>query len=173
MPGPVPARINEYKPLFVFSYREGAICAIGGIPALLCAFTPWLPDSLIVIRIGLAVLLVGFTAVWAFARDKNSQATMEMMFLNWIEHNASPKILQRGHAELPDRARGPSFWEKFRNISKPVEASSIPRTGITYRPIDFSSMLILQIISYAILASLIAWLATGGVQEIIYLMHMK
>jgi hypothetical protein len=169
MPGPVPPRINEYKPLFVFGYREGIICALGGIPALLIALTPWLPDNLLVIRIFLAVLLSGFTVVWAFGRDRNSQATMEMRLLNWIEHNTQPKVYQRGHVDVPDRARGPSFWEKMRNMSKPVEADAAPRNAITYRPIDISDMVILQLFSYAILASMIAWLAMGGVQEIMRL----
>jgi hypothetical protein len=56
-------------------------------------------------------------------------------------------------------------------MSKPVEADVAPRATITYRPIDISDMVILQIFSYAILASMIAWLATGGVQEVMRIFH--
>jgi hypothetical protein len=171
MPGPVPPRINDYKPLFVVGYREGIILVIGGIPTLICLLAPWLPNSLVVIRIFLAVLLAGFTLVWALGRDRNSQATLEMRLLNWIEHNTQPKIYQRGHDAVSDRSQGPSFWEKLRNMSKPVEADVAPRAAITYRPIDISDMVILQIFSYAILASMIAWLATGGVQEVMRIFH--
>jgi hypothetical protein len=167
-------RIAGKKPSRIrFGWREAIILMSGGALMVACNFLNWDPDLWMPLRIGLAVLIGDIALVWAFGRDPVSGTTIEQFiwqsikgafFLqkNSASSDASSDIF---HLYGPKNLQEINRWQQY---VRP-EAPSL----WTFQPIRINSMLLLQAFSYATLAAIIAWLVTGGTQEVIRWMQLS
>jgi hypothetical protein len=133
---------------FVFTLREAGILGGGAVLALACLCAPGLSAQWLPLRIGAAVLLGDFALVWALARDPRTQATLEMKLLDAL----------RGRSSQDATAPPPA---------SPVRAGDTEPRPEPAAPFVLSGMLLFQALSYGALACLLAWLLTGGTQEIV------
>jgi hypothetical protein len=158
---------------FSFGRRELMILILGAVPAFLCAVAPWLPPAWLPIRIGLAVLIGDFALVLAFGRDPKTNATIEAACWQSLRNNFSARFTARPSSASTGNSRGTDSgnlqeirrWQDFSRLSVPA--------AWTFQAIPVDSMLVMQAFSYATLAAIIAWLVTGGTQEIIRWIHIN
>jgi hypothetical protein len=147
---------------FRFGWREIIILVLGGLLTAACIFLPGLPGGWYPLRIGLAVLLGDITLVWALGRDPLSQATLESTFMLWIRKFFSTASGESPTPMLTDGSEeSHALWPPYRRPTSPAA------------PLEINSLFLLQAISYGALAFLIAWLVTGGTQEIVRWLHFS
>jgi hypothetical protein len=173
MSEPGPSRMPHRTFRMQIGGRELFILALGGVPAMVCIFLPGLPAAWLPLRAGLAVLLGDIALVWALGRDPHSQDTLESKLLRWLTQAASARNRPE---DMAASTGGQAAWDResrWRTAWRPERPRPVPSEERPFAPIRFNSSLLLQVVSYAALAFLIVWLATGGTQEIMRWIHQS
>jgi hypothetical protein len=163
----VPSEKSSFGYRLSLGWREAVIFVIGGVSALLCVVAPGLPADWFPLRVGCAVLLGDLTLVWALGRGPRSEDTFEHHLLGWFRESkcdlAVPDIRR-----LSGTGRDSPYPGIAHDASNDVGSfypGSAPRRTIP--PVQANPYILLQALSIAALVLLIAWLITGGTQEII------
>jgi hypothetical protein len=135
--------------------------------AVACLWAPGLHASWLPLRIGAAVLVSDLTLVWTLGHDPRTHVTLEAQLRHWLLAKPRPT----GGSPFPPMASpsAPPSPISIGAAERRADADN-PRSLESSRggaPLEISPLVILQAISYAALALLIAWLVTGGAQEVV------
>jgi hypothetical protein len=167
MTDPVPPQIESPKTFIGVSARELVILCVAGLLGVIVLLIP----VHLVVRVGLAVLVVGFGLAVAFGRDRRSGKTLEEVLLDLVRFYSRARFQQKG----TDTAQIPA--PKIRLAVSPErtpEQESVRRDPVgeedhgffKVKPLPLGGGLLLSILSLAFLAGLLAWLWLGGVVEL-------
>lgn len=166
MTGNVPPRIESPKTFIGVGLREVLILGLGGMLAIAALLSP----VHLALRIGLAVLGIGFGLALAFGRDRRSGKTPEELLRDLIRFHSRAKFLQKGTQRrthpVPDPIVGFPSGE-YRRREQPAESSGrgeVP--GLRVKPLPLGPGLMLSAVSLAFLAGVLAWIWLGGLAEI-------
>lgn len=147
--------------------REMIIFGVGGLLAIMCILIP----VSVPIRIGLGVFVALTFVALALARDPRSGKTIETLLWNYLGFSSRSRYMRKGaHAEeeSPVVERTTEAYEYDDTPSSPLETFETDPGGavVTVKPWSLGLLLFGEIVSLAFLASLIAWIWVGGLEEL-------
>lgn len=154
--GLVPPRIEPPKTIIGVSTRELVILGTGLMLSVLVV----LSGLGLVLKVGLAVLIVGLAALLALGRAPATGKTFEEYFLDIYHFHKRDRFMQRGVGNVDD--------EPFTHQAHPFEdalTSNTPTSLIQIRPLSLSLNSVFAVLSVSFLAMLILWLYFGGLEE--------
>ncbi len=154
----VPPLIERPKTVVGVGARELIVLGVFGLLSLSMFLLP----ASFVLRIGLATLFVGCGAAAAFARDPHSGKTLEAYLADRLRFAGRERFWQRGAGEMEAQETG---WAAAPEIPLRKEQAHVRRIEVQALPL--TAGLWLSIVSLAMLASLLAWIWLGGLQEIL------
>lgn len=156
--GLVPPRIEPPKTIIGVGIRELLVLGAG----LLLSILVVLSGLALVIKVGLAALLVGLAALLALGRAPATGKTFEEYFLDIYHFHKRDRFLQRGAADL----QGEPFAPQPTRVAE-TAAAYAPRDMIRMRPLPLSLNAFFGLLSVCFLAMLVVWLFFGGLQELL------
>jgi hypothetical protein len=167
MTGAVPPQIESPKTFIGVGARELVILGVCGLLGILSLFIP----LHLAIRIGVAVLIAGLGLAMAFGRDRRSGKTLEAYLFDLFRFYTRKRFRQKGTDE--EAPSSPRMRHALR-VEAPLEpesmsagmASSFEDARIRVKPLPLGPGLLFSILSFAFLASLLAWIWLGGLAEI-------
>jgi len=163
MTGVVPPTIEKPKSVIGVGMREMAILGIGLVLAMLVVIS----GLSLILKVGIAVLIIGLAALLALGRAPTTGKTFEEHFTDIIRFYSRTRFLQRGTSGKPDLRKA---------IEEPVySAAEIERVferqaekGIVrVKPLPLNWGGLFGVVSFAFLAALLAWIWLGGLQELL------
>jgi len=161
MYGAVPPKIHTERTLIGVRTREVVILGISGLIALGAILTP----IHLVIKMGLAALILGSGALLALGRSPRSGKPFEKYLLEMWNFYRRPRFYQRG-AGYVEEAR--EVREFTRDDAKEIDRAfkkQRTREIITIKPLPLSMGGFFSVLSISFLIMLILWIWTGGLQE--------
>jgi hypothetical protein len=165
--GVVPPQIESPKTFIGVGARELVILGVCGMLGILTLFIP-VP---LAIRVGAAVLVAGLGLALSFGRDRRSGKTIEAYLFDLARFYTRKRFRQKGTDEQtssPTRLQHSVKVDESPTVG-PADigmASLIESAGLRIRPLPLGPGLLFSIISFAFLASLLAWIWLGGLSEI-------
>jgi len=158
MIGNVPPTIEAPKTLINIGKRETLLLGMGGLSAMAVFFLPFG----VIPKVGLAVVVAGLAAALALGRDPKSGKNAEQYLLTVFGFLRRIKLYQRGARDLA-----------LLNRDTPVQAPAIDRRGVLAKPLALRFMLFLQILSFAFMSMLLAWIWLGGLAAFLRQFNVK
>ena len=167
MAGPVPPQIETPKTFIGVGARELVILAAAALLDILILLTP----LHLVVRVILAVLLMGLGLAIAFGRDQRSGKTVEAVLLDMLRFYKRARLRQKGTDTAQPQAHSVKMPAATDSADEPLSAENElageqARGLFTVKPLPLGAGLFFSIVSLAFLAGLLAWLWLGGVLEL-------
>lgn len=164
MTGVVPPTIETPKTVIGVGTRELMILGIGGLVAIAVILTP-IP---LVLRVGLATLVLGSGALLALGRAPTTGKTFEEYLLDRWRFFKRARFLQRGAGYIE-----PSPQVEATDPEPAFSQADIDRafrrqkagTVLQMNPLPLSWGGFFSILSIAFLLMLVIWVWTGGLEE--------
>jgi len=156
--GIVPPRIDSPKTIIGVGTRELIILGVGLLLAILVILT----HMSVVLKVGLAALIVGLSALLALGRNPATGNTFEQHFLDIYHFYKRDRFLQRGVADYDDE---PSAYQPA-NIDKIFEKDAT-KGFVRIRPLPLSMNGFLSVVSFSFLIMLIVWAFFGGLKDLL------
>jgi hypothetical protein len=154
--GIVPPRIEPPKTIIGVGMRELILLGSGLMLSILII----LSGMALILKVGLAALIVGLAALLALGRAPATGKTFEEYFFDIYHFHKRDRFMQRGVGELREQRiiyQPASIENAFsRDASKGL---------IQMRPLPLSLNGVFGVMSLCFLAMLIVWLFFGGLQE--------
>jgi len=159
----VPPKIHTKKTLIGVGAREVVILGAGAVVALAVLF---LPISLVV-KVGLAALIMGLGALLALGRSPGTGRTFEKHFLDIWRFYREPRYYQKGAGYVREAREAPvPAMDGAREVEKAFKVQK-NREWITIKPLPLSFSGFFSVLSLSFLLMLILWIWTGGLQELL------
>jgi hypothetical protein len=156
--GLVPPRIEPPKTIIGVGTRELVILGTGLILSVLIV----LSGLTLALKVGIAALIVGLSALIALGRAPATGKTFEEFFLDIYHFHKRDRFMQRGAGDMGDE----SFFHKPSSIEDALPNKM--STGlIQIRPLPLSLNGVFAMLSACFLVMLIVWLFFGGLQELL------
>ncbi len=163
MTGVVPPTIERPKTVIGVGMREMVILGIGLVIALLVVISP----MSLILKVGLAVLLMGLTALLALGRAPTTGKTFEEYFIDIIRFHSRGRFLQRGTSgerELRKAVEEPAY--SAADIEKVFEKQA-DKGVVKVKPLPLNWSGLFGVVSFAFLAALLVWIWGGGLRELL------
>lgn len=163
----VPPTIEKPKTIIGVGTRELLIVGIGLVLAILCFVS--IPG--LTFKIAFGVIFAALGIGLAFGRDPLTGNTFEKYLMSLFDFNSRVRFHQRGAGDF-QQYQGYTV-NVGTNEQIAVEEPSSRWNLFTMEPFDLGSGLFLKIFSLGVLAGLITWIWSGGMDSVIKLYGMK
>ena len=172
---PVPPPINKPKTVFGIDFREVLIISVCLVLGLVIIFL--IPGPFYIrLFVGILIVLLGFGI--ALGRDPRTGKPVELFLLDFIRFAYRPRYYRRGSAgtgfnQYNQAGSGQSYQRKTKNV--PSYPSDNQEAGqpviqrkplLTYEPFPLGYSFFFSIFSTSFLIALIAWLWSGGANQL-------
>lgn len=156
--GIVPPRIEPPKTIIGVGMREAILLGSGFMLSILVV----LSGMALILKAGLAALIMGLAALLALGRAPATGKTFEEYFLDIYHFHKRDRFMQRGVGELREE----------RVIYQPASIENAfirdaTKGLVQMRPLPLSLNGVLRVLSLCFLVMLFVWLFFGGLQELL------
>jgi hypothetical protein len=154
--GIVPPRIEPPKTIIGVGMRE--LILLGG--GLMLSILIVLSGMALILKVGLAALIMGLAALLALGRAPATGKTFEEYFLDIYQFHKRDRFMQRGVGAIRE---SPAIYQPAK--ADTVFSGNTAKGLIQIRPLPLSLNGVFGVLSICFLAMLIVWLFFGGLQE--------
>ncbi len=166
MNGVVPPVIESPKSIIGVGTRELIILGVAVFIGISVIISP----MSLVLKVGLTALVLGLGALLALGRSPNTGKSFEEYFLDLWRYYRRPKYLQRGAGqpeEFPPIEALPIEEPRVEAPERERVARRSKRAVARMNPLPLSWGGFFSVLSITFLLMLIAWIWTGGLQEVL------
>ena len=163
MTGAVPPTIETPKTVIGVGTRELVILGASAIVTILVILMP----MGLIIKVGLAALILGSGALLAIGRAPTSGKTFEAYLLDLWRFYTRGRFLQRGAGEVRTTVQEVKVEQprpRRSDINRIFQAETV-KGLVKVTPLPLSWTGFFSVLSLSFLAMLLIWIWTGGMQE--------
>ena len=166
MNGVVPPIIESPKSIIGVGTRELVILGVAVFIGISVIISP----MSLVLKVGLTALVLGLGALLALVRSPNTGKSFEEYFLDLWRYYRRPKYLQRGAGQPEELHPIEPLPVEEPRVQVPAREMVVQRPKRAFtrmNPLPLSWGGFFSVLSITFLLMLIAWIWTGGLQEVL------